>query len=308
MNRVIIAPPGGGPKGVAESKAADAGPVRLVRLPNGLRVLVKRVPNLPLVNIQAYVLGGSSCDGEKLAGRCALLAEMLDKGTQGGATAAEIAQYFDSIGGVLSFNAGRFTLSGDATCLRDDFPKAAGLFADSFLHPAIPQDQFEKAQSLLLADIENRSADPHAEITELFFDSLPATSPYHVNPEGKAETVKALTVADLKKFHAECMVPGNMVVSVFGDIRTGGGHRPGQAAFRRPCGGASGQLPAATTAARQQRHPRVEDREQGDQQGYGHADAGLCLRRHSRSGRPFRHDRAAGDPQRLQHAGRVAAQ
>ena len=164
------------------------------------------------------MLGGSSRDGEKLAGRAALLAEMLDKGTQGGATAAEIAQYFDSIGGVLGFNSGRFTLSGAATCLKEDFPKAAGLFADSFLHPAIPQDQFEKAQSLLLADIANRSADPHAEISELFFDSLPATSPYHVNPEGKAETVKALTVADLKKFHAECMVPANMVVTVFGDI------------------------------------------------------------------------------------------
>ena len=219
MSRVIIAPPGGGPKGVAESKAAETDLVRLLRLSNGLRVLIKRVPNLPLVNIQAYVLGGSSCDGEKLAGRSALLAELLDKGTQGGATAAEIAQFFDSIGGVLSFNAGRFTLSGAATCLREDFPKAAGLFAESFLHPAIPQDQFEKAQSLLLADIANRSADPHAEIDELFFDSLPGTSPYHMHPEGKAETVKALTVADLKKFHAECFVPGNMVVTVFGDIQ-----------------------------------------------------------------------------------------
>ena len=119
---------------------------------------------------------------------------------------------------MLSFSAGRFTLSGSATCLRDDFPKAAAIFADSFLHPAIPQDQFDKAQSLLLADIENRSADPHAEISELFFDSLPGTSPYHVNPEGKAETVKAFTVADLKKLHAECIVPGNMVVTVFGDI------------------------------------------------------------------------------------------
>jgi zinc protease len=219
MNRVIIAPPGGGPKGAAESKAASASPVRLVRLPNGLRVLVKRVPNLPLVSIQAYVLGGSSCDGEKLAGRCALLAELLDKGTQGGVSGAEIAQYFDSIGGELGFNSGRFTLFGNAICLRDDFPKAAELFAASFLHPAIPQDQFEKAQALLLADIDNRGANPHSEITELFFDSLPAASPYHVNPEGKVETVKALTAADLKKFHAAYFVPGNMVLTVFGDIQ-----------------------------------------------------------------------------------------
>jgi len=219
VNRVIIAPPGGGPKVAAEAKATEASTVRLKRLPNGLRVLVKRVPNLPLVNIQAYVLGGSSYDGEKSAGRCALLAELLDKGTQGGSTGAEIAQYFDSIGGVLSFSAGRFTLSGNATCLREDFPKAAGLFADSFLHPAIPQDQFEKAQALLLADIENRSADPHAEISELFFDSLPGKSPYHLHPEGKAETVKALTAADLKKFHADRFFPRDMIVTVFGDIQ-----------------------------------------------------------------------------------------
>jgi len=218
MNRVVIAPPDGGPKGVAELKAAGASAVRMVRLPNGLRILVKRVPNLPLLNIQAYVLGGSSSDGEKHAGRSALLSEMLDKGTQG-ATAAQIAQYFDSIGGVLGFSSGRFTVSGAATCLREDFPKAAALFADSFLHPAIPHDQFEKAQSLLLAAIDNRSADPHAEITELFFDSLPRTSPYHVNPAGKEETVKALTVADLNKSHTDSFVPGNMVVTVFGDIQ-----------------------------------------------------------------------------------------
>ena len=170
------------------------------------------------MNIQACTLGGSSSDGEKLAGRAAMLAAMLDKGTQGGMTGAEIAQYFDSIGGMLGFNAGHFTLSGDATCLRGDFPKAAGIFADSFLHPAVPEEEFEKVRSLFLADIANRSADPRAEIAELFYNSLPASSPYHLDPDGTAETVKALTVADLKKFHARCMAPGNMVVTVFGDI------------------------------------------------------------------------------------------
>jgi zinc protease len=218
LNRVIIAPPGGSIKSAAESQAARSGTVRMVKLDNGLRILVKRVPNLPLVNIQAYVLGGAANDGDKKAGCSTLLAEMLDKGIQDGPPAAEIAQYFDSIGGVLSFSAGRFTLSGRATCLSVDFPKAASLFAESFLHPTLPQDQFEKAKSLLLAEIENRSADPHAELSEFFFDSLPATSPYHINPDGKAETVRALTVADLKKCHDERMLPGNMVVTVFGDI------------------------------------------------------------------------------------------
>ena len=212
------------PKGVAESGSAgtmyssSAGEVRLTRLDNGVRVLVRRVPNLPLVNIGVCVLGGSSCDGPKLAGRATLLAAMLDKGIQNGASGAEVAQYFDSVGGVIAFNAGRFTLSGAATCLRKDFPKAAGLFADSFLRPGLPEDQFEKIRGLSMADIANRSADPQAEINELFHQALPAASPYHLDPEGSAETVKVLTVADLKSFHDQCMAPENMVVSVFGDI------------------------------------------------------------------------------------------
>ena len=56
LNRVVIAPPGGLPKEKSLAAGAEEGKVRLVKLENGLRVLVKRHPNLPLVNIQAYVL------------------------------------------------------------------------------------------------------------------------------------------------------------------------------------------------------------------------------------------------------------
>ena len=80
LNRVIIAPPGGAPKGPAAEQESGAGKVRFERLPNGLRVMVKRVPNLPLVNIQAHVLGGSSTDGEQFAGRAAMLADLLGQG------------------------------------------------------------------------------------------------------------------------------------------------------------------------------------------------------------------------------------
>lgn len=218
LNRVIIAPPGGAPKGPAAQAESGAGKIHVERLPNGLRVLVKRVPNLPLVNIQAQVLGGSSADGEKLAGRAAMLANLLDKGTTRGASGADVAAYFDSIGGEISFRAGRFTFNGSATCLKDDFPKAAALFADSLLYPALPEDQFVRAKTMFLAAIENRSAEAEAEADELFLDSLPASSPYHVNPGGKADAINRLSVAELKKLHDQWFLPGDMVVTVYGDI------------------------------------------------------------------------------------------
>jgi zinc protease len=217
INRVIIAPPGGAPKNARQLAAAQEGPVRLERLPNGLRVLVKRLPNLPLVNIQAFVLGGSLVDTPHTAGRANLVSDMLDQGTARH-SADEIAQYFDAVGGKLGIAAGRNTIYGSATVLRDDFPKAAALFAECFTQPTFPDDRFQKAKQLSLGEIARRNDDPHKEIFEFFADNLPEGSPYHVVEGGTAASVGRLTAADLRAYYARYFAPQNMVVTVFGDV------------------------------------------------------------------------------------------
>ena len=241
LNRVVIAPPGGLPKQKPQAAGAEEGKVRLVKLDNGLRVLVKRHPNLPLVNIQAYVLGGTLVETPQTAGLSSLVAEMLDKGTAT-RNAAEIAEYFDSVGGRFSTAAGRNTVYTSASVLSADFSQTAAILAESFLHPTFPQDQFEKVKSLALGMIASRADDSHQELMELFADSLPDSSPYHILSGGKAETVRPMTVEDLRAYHARYFVPENMIVSVFGDIDP----ETALASVRRHFGGlkASGAPPA----------------------------------------------------------------
>lgn len=217
LNRVVISPPGQNPAVAGASSKAAESDVRLVRLPNGLRVLVKRHAQLPLVNLQAYVLGGTLVDTPETAGRSALLAAMLDKGTAGH-TAREIAEYFDSIGGRLDMTAGRSTVYGSTTVLRDDFAAAAALFAECFTRPTFPEDEFARVKTLALGAIARRQDDPQQEAFEVFYDHLPAGSPYHIIQGGKAETVEPMTVEDLRQYHARYFVPNNMLVTVFGDI------------------------------------------------------------------------------------------
>ncbi len=217
LNRVVLAPPGGAPESAERQAAAAETGVVASTLPNGLRVLVKRQSNLPMVDIQAYVLGGSLVDSEQTAGRSALLGAMLDKGT-GAHTAAEIAEYIDSVGGRLNMAAGRNTIYGTATVLADDFPEALALFAECFTRPAFPDDQFKKMQTLALGQIARRADSPQGEAFELFYDSLPNTSPFHLIQGGKKETVERLTPDELRRYHAAYFVPENMVVTVFGDV------------------------------------------------------------------------------------------
>ena len=218
LNRVIIAPPGKAPQPAGRDASGSEGEIRSLRLSNGLRVLLKRRSHLPIVNIQAYVLGASLVDTEATAGRSAMVGAMLDKGTAGH-SAQQIADYFDSIGGQLAMAAGRNTIYGSATTLREDFPKAAALLAECFTRPTFPDDQFGKVQTLALGAIARRADSPHSEIMELFYDALPATTPYHLLQGGKAETVKRLTAGDLRAYHVKYFVPNNMIVTVFGDIK-----------------------------------------------------------------------------------------
>jgi zinc protease len=219
LNRVVIAPLGGAPKSTKTSEQAAESEIREVTLPNGLRVLLKRHSQLPLVNIQAFALGGSLADDETTAGRAALVGAMLDMGTADH-SAQQIANYFDSIGGQIGMSAGRFTVFGSATTLRDDFPAAAALFAECITRPTFPDDEYAKVQRLALGAIARRAADPHQQISEFFSASLPADSPYHVLQGGTAASVQKLTAEDLRQFHAKYFVPNNMVVTVFGDIDT----------------------------------------------------------------------------------------
>ncbi len=217
LNRMIIAPPGGVPKSTSKDLGGGESEIRALRLRNGLRVLVKRNTRLPMVNIQAFVLAGSLVDTVETAGRSALVGAMLDKGAARH-SAEQIAHYFDSTGGKLSFAAGRFTVFGGATVLRDEFPSALAMFAECFTQPSFPESEFRKVQTLALGAIARRRNDPRAEIFELFHDSLPATTPYHVLRGGKAETVKQLSAKGLRAYHAKYFVPGNIIVTVFGDI------------------------------------------------------------------------------------------
>lgn len=217
LNRVIIAPPGGAPQAAGDGRKYAEGEIIESRLENGLRVLIRRNPRLPMVDIQAYVLGGALVDDVNTAGRSAIVGKMLDKGTPN-LSAEAIADFFDSRGGKFSTAAGRNTVYATASVLADDYPQAMGILAECFTQPTLPQEQFEKVQRLALGAIARRADNPQQEVLELFYDNLPADSPYHVLEGGKKETVERLTIDDLREYHKKYFVPNNMIVTVFGDV------------------------------------------------------------------------------------------
>ena len=217
LSRIVIAPPGMAPKTSGDISTRETENIQAVKLRNGIRVLVKRQSNLPMVTVSAVTLGGTLVETPEIAGRSSLVASMLDKGTKT-LTAEQIAEYFDSIGGDISFVGGRNTIYGDITVLKGDFENATRVLADCFLNPAFPEAEFAVEKELTLGAITRRHDNPNSELFDFFAESLPVTTPYHIVPVGSLESVGKLTAADLAQYHRQYFQPDNVLLTVFGDV------------------------------------------------------------------------------------------
>lgn len=218
LNTVLIESLGTGARKDSAESASDAEtPITKTVLPNGLTVLLKRQPALPLVTIQAYIRGGAVADTPETSGLASLTTEMLEKGTRK-YTADQIADYFDSIGGQLTLSSQTNTSYLQSAVLKDDAAKSLDFVYQILFEPTFPADEFATVQELRLGRIAARKANPQAEIMDFFANQLPPTSPYGRTSLGDAAVIKKLTAADCRKFQQTWFVPDNMVLSVFGDI------------------------------------------------------------------------------------------
>jgi len=218
LNTVMIEPLGS--RG-AETAAADAKdvetPVIKKQLANGLTVLLKRQPVLPLVTIQAYIKGGMVADTAEASGLASVTNQMLEKGTQKYSD-EQIAEHFDSIGGTLALNSQSNTSYLQSAVLKEDADTSLDYVYQVLFEPTFPAEEFANVQQIQLGRIAARKSEPRAEILDFWAKQLPPLSPYSRTSLGDAAAVSKLTPADCKKFHKSFYVPNNMVLSVFGDI------------------------------------------------------------------------------------------
>src|SRR5438132_281550 len=103
---VISLSPKGSLAGKAESaKAVEAGEIQKFDLSNGLRLLVREDPRLPLVGMGAVFRGGLLAETPQTNGITRLMAKVLLKGTKT-RTAEQIANEIEAVGGSVSSDAG----------------------------------------------------------------------------------------------------------------------------------------------------------------------------------------------------------
>src|SRR6201993_1519343 len=210
------------PKGSLSGKAEPANPVAASEiqkfdLSNGLRLLVREDPRLPLVSITAIFRSGLLAETPQTNGITRLTARALLKGTKT-RTAEQIADQIEAIGGSISSDAGNNSMSVSVHVMKPDLKTGADLLADVLLNANFPEQAIEREKQVQLAGIKQEDEQLTMVARNLLRQALFTDHPYALRSNGSADSVQHLTQNDLVAFRDKYIVAKNGVVAVFGNV------------------------------------------------------------------------------------------
>jgi zinc protease len=211
-------PPGSLAKPPSAAVAKSEIVVKKFEFPNGLRLLVREDPKLPMVNIHALMKGGVLAETDTNNGLCKLTTRMLLKGTKT-RTAEQIAETMESAGGAISYIAGNNSLDIAAESLSEDLDRTLDVVADVLQNPTFPDALLTRERAVQIAEFKQEQDQILRKGQQILRETMFTRHPYHLNMLGKPETVAKLTRADLVNFHRRFVVPNNMVLTVFGNVK-----------------------------------------------------------------------------------------
>ena len=203
-----------------------AGPAPSLKLPpletrtlsNGLQARIIGVHKVPTVHLELAVKGGVAADPARKFGVASLAADMLDEGA-GSRNALAIADAIDYLGAELST-----TGAADATYVELHVPvarlgDALPIMADVVARPTFPDAELKRLRDERLASLLEIQDDPE-QLIQVAFPRV-VFGPQHrygTAMIGTAASLQAVTVDDLKAFHAAQFRPSNAVLVVAGDV------------------------------------------------------------------------------------------
>jgi zinc protease len=200
-----------------QSRVERISPTRMIRLDNGLRVVLRRDTSSPLVAMQMYCLGGLVTEDPSNNGISNIMAELLLRGTQK-RSAEEIARFFDSRGASIDAGSGNNTFYVRCDVLKENFDEALDVFADVVQHPTFPADELDRIRPRVLNAISRIDESWRTELDAYFRSRFFSRSPYRMLAIGSADAVRRIDPAALTAYFRRFAMAPNMVLAIFGDI------------------------------------------------------------------------------------------
>ncbi len=184
---------------------------------NGLKVLVKRRAGSQTVVTDLFLRGGAANINEKNAGVESL---MLDLASEASANFPrermrdELSRMGTGIGSGINYDYSTLTMG----CTRPSFDRSWEIFTDVALRPSFAPDDFDRIKNRTLVSLSDNNDTPDSFLQELQSRNAYAGHPYANDPHGTLESIKRLTLEDVKAYHRQMLQTSRLLLVVVGDL------------------------------------------------------------------------------------------
>ncbi|MBI3720937.1 MAG: insulinase family protein [Fimbriimonas ginsengisoli] len=193
-------------------------PPESATLSNGLKLMVFQRPELPLVAVEVAFKPGGALDPRGKAGAASLLSSMLTEGA-GERDTTQFADAMQMLGADIDFNADHEAFLGSLSVLKRNFDPAAALLADAIRKPRFEDTAWERVHRLQLEQLSAQEDEPAAVAGVVALRSLyGADNPYGWPVDGTPDTVKQITLDDVKSLYPAVLRPDDATILLAGDI------------------------------------------------------------------------------------------
>jgi predicted Zn-dependent peptidase len=221
-----------------------AGDIECIRLPNGVRIVTRRMPQAHSIAMGVWVNVGARDEAAADSGLSHMIEHMIFKGTKR-RSAYQIAKAFDAIGG----HTNAFT-SLETTCYHAKVADAhqdtmIDLLADIFLNSTFTQPEIDRERPVVLQEIRMVEDSPEDLVHTLASANLWGDHPLGRSILGTPENLASFDEDRIRGFFRRNYHPERIVVAAAGSLN----HRQIQDALAPAFGDlAPGAGPAARSA------------------------------------------------------------
>ena len=199
-------------------KVVAAGEIQKFELSNGLRLLVREDPRLPLVAMGAVFRGGLLAENPQDNGITHLMSKVLLKGTRT-RTAEQIANEIEAAGGSISSESGNNSFGVSVDVMKPDLKLGVDLLSDVLLNATMPEKAIAREKEIQIAAIQQEEEQLTSVARNIMRQALFLQHPYGLRSNGSVESVQHLTQKNLVEFRDRYAVAKNGVIYVFGDVK-----------------------------------------------------------------------------------------
>ncbi len=227
-------------------------------LPNGLRIVTEEVGDVDSVAMGVWASVGTRHEQIENNGVAHMVEHMLFKGTPS-RSAQDIAEQIESVGGHMNAYTSREITSYHVHLLKDDFSLGLDILADMIQRSNLPDIEVERERQVILQEIGMTYDTPDDFVFDLYQQTAYPSQTLGAPVLGNPDIVAGMSREVLCEYISSNYHPGNLVVSVSGNLKHDHVEKLVQDAFSDLPAGRNGAVqPAVYNGGEARQHKELE--------------------------------------------------